>query len=671
MASQIARMRVENVGGLGETPVVTVRPESVRNEIWTRAERDFVQGRFDDAIFEVFKFVESSLQKHIGSSSIGKALVEEAFGGKLSISDDARDIDSARALFVGALGFYRGDRAHGEQPSVPVRDQRKCASVLALASSLLDLLDADRNVMPTVIADSVVNGMANLVCANLTPTTQCLCDDAAIEVSNMSGTSVVFSTSGLAMGSHRVTLVDGERTGPEYEFQITAPASTTPGGNNWYRVVAGDLEVFADEAGCQPTGDRAVLLEAYEGGRISPRCYPTQVGYNPGQYVTWAWNATPVVNKPGWVRLPSSDQLVCAWQASAYFAGEVTGVAAKATIVQIQLSIGSRLLLRPGSTVLVTVQATYFDGAVRWTEILSPDACVFSSADDRLVHLDKSGTLRAKGFGSVEISAVVGSKHATSVVEVSSLQAGATQVLVAGLGPVPGIAHSAAGILFTTRGPEVLSLSPKRLATIGRVDLPALSPMGLDSLCTDSQGNIYVRLPAAGRFVAVLLAPHYATLQMVELPEGYSPMGLAGLDVGVLITAAGKIWTYAPGDAAAREVATLFAYDRMATLTSIAVAGQRVYVLDNGGRLHEVDLADGTHKMRQLGLGNNYSALATVNGALYATRFYEGTVVRIEPDGETVVADRLGVPSGMCLDGEGNLLVSDLDGGRIIRVLMS
>jgi hypothetical protein len=66
-------------------------------------------GKFDDAIFAAFRYIEGEIQERIGSKSIGQTLLDEAFDGtppKINISDDARDREGIKEIFSGALRRY-------------------------------------------------------------------------------------------------------------------------------------------------------------------------------------------------------------------------------------------------------------------------------------------------------------------------------------------------------------------------------------------------------------------------------------------------------------------------------------------------------------------------------------------------------------------------------------
>jgi hypothetical protein len=136
------------------SPVGKSHP-ALRPEIEALAAGALLDGRWDDAIFAAFRFVEAQLQQRVASSLIGRALVAHAFdptAPRVRISPNPDDVQPVADLFRGALGFLKGDRSHKEAPAVPCPDEETCVRGLALASYLLDLLDLDQNVAPQIRA---------------------------------------------------------------------------------------------------------------------------------------------------------------------------------------------------------------------------------------------------------------------------------------------------------------------------------------------------------------------------------------------------------------------------------------------------------------------------------------------------------------------------------------
>jgi hypothetical protein len=73
----------------------------------TQATRGIAEaGRYDDAIFAAFRYVEGEIQERIRSKSIGMPLLNKAFDGpspQIRISDDTRVQEGIKKLFEGAL----------------------------------------------------------------------------------------------------------------------------------------------------------------------------------------------------------------------------------------------------------------------------------------------------------------------------------------------------------------------------------------------------------------------------------------------------------------------------------------------------------------------------------------------------------------------------------------
>ncbi len=161
----------------GPLPVGGLRPE-----IWAAAKKDFEAGDFDKAIFAAFKQVEVAIQQQSGLTSIGRPLVEAALAGRIRIRGSQLDQDSLSAFLSGALGFFRGPRAHGGTPPVAVVSPEKCLRVLGIASVILDLLDEDEQVRPRILAIHPSDDWLEILAENLSTSTTCSIDDELIPI---------------------------------------------------------------------------------------------------------------------------------------------------------------------------------------------------------------------------------------------------------------------------------------------------------------------------------------------------------------------------------------------------------------------------------------------------------------------------------------------------------
>lgn len=124
----------------------------LRSEVWIEAKKDLEAGDFDKAIFAAFKYIETAIQMRSGLQSIGRGLIDAAFSTKIRIRGSQIDVDSLASFVGGALGFYRGPRAHGATPPVSIATPEQCRRILNIASAILDILDEDENVRPRILA---------------------------------------------------------------------------------------------------------------------------------------------------------------------------------------------------------------------------------------------------------------------------------------------------------------------------------------------------------------------------------------------------------------------------------------------------------------------------------------------------------------------------------------
>jgi uncharacterized protein (TIGR02391 family) len=645
-------------------------PENIRSEVWSAAGSDFAGGRFDDAIYEAFKLVETKIQERIGSSAIGRALVEDAFlNSKIVLSSNPIDQNSLSSMFTGAIGYFRGDRAHGAEPSLPIKQEAKCLRILGIASALLDLLDADEAVAPHIVADNSTNVVANLLVRNVGAEALCLVDGEATDVIARSLDTLAVNVAGIEPGEHTFQLVDGERVGRAYSLYVPPAPPAEPGGANWYRVVYPSLTAYATRDGDQELGCKAVVLESYEAGKASLRCFPTAKKYNVGDYVSWDWDSErSFVSEAGWVQLPDKPTRDSAWGGAAFFAGKVLGNdrAAK-RLVRVRLSTEPVAVVSPETQFPLVTEAIYDNGIASWSEVVDPGETSVVSSDTRIVHVDKAGIVRAKDFGHAEITVTYGGKHAKSAINITSAKAGDSYPLVAGFAPLGGVSRIADGVAFTNRSDRVFGVDgSSRVVTLSTVQLPTFDAIGLDNLATDAASNIYVRAHGERLQVIRLAAPKYRRRVDIILPDARTPIGMCGLDDGVLITAENELWM-CNGSTLPQILVRIDLPVHLAILTHVTKDPKNFYVLDNYGGLHTIDRETLKVDSRRLGT-ENLSAIHANESGIFVTRFHDGELLKLVDGGLELVASGLGLPHAICDAPDGGLIVSDFEGGRVLHV---
>jgi sugar lactone lactonase YvrE len=129
-----------------------------------------------------------------------------------------------------------------------------------------------------------------------------------------------------------------------------------------------------------------------------------------------------------------------------------------------------------------------------------------------------------------------------------------------------------------------------------------------------------------------------------------------------------------PGETALVEVGDVLAEGVHQVDSPVVDAAGNLYLTYSGGRGQKVPVSiyrvppGGVREIFVTELTNPTSMAIGPDGLLYATSRFDGTVSRIDPDGDVeVVARDLGVACGLAFDHQGRLVVGDR-GGRILRV---
>ncbi|HEV2714905.1 MAG TPA: TIGR02391 family protein, partial [Terriglobales bacterium] len=313
-------------------------------EVRASAEVIATAGKYDDAIFAAYRLVEAKLQEHVRSQSIGQALVAEAFDGPtpiVDISNDARDRESIRQLFSGALGHIRNDRGHKRSPSVPCPDAKTCFQYLATASLLLFYLERDRNLRPTIdgirLFGTIASPTLEIRGERLNRIRAVESAGLLLSTAQHSSSLVEICLPGGFQGTLSLTVSFGE------PLEIPCDTRALAGRpENVYEVVAADVPLFSDAA-CQVRRENVVgiLLRVTEaGGRVFERISPTERGlYRAGQYVTHGpFDEAGIAES--WYLDPTSGGCRSAWQGALIARPHVIGTSGHRSYVSIHVLPG-------------------------------------------------------------------------------------------------------------------------------------------------------------------------------------------------------------------------------------------------------------------------------------------------------------------------------------------
>ncbi|KJC55147.1 hypothetical protein UB31_01315 [Bradyrhizobium sp. LTSP849] len=276
----------------------------IDKEIWDASAAIAEAGKFDDAIFAAFRLLEAEIQQRIDSSSIGQALLDEAFDGsspKIDISPNARDRVAMKQLFTGALGNIRNDRGHKKAPLIPCRTNRECLLYLQFATLLLELLKKDRNTFPSITRLRVFgtpdSPLLELRGRNFDKASEVLNETTNFNVRRWQNDLLEISLPPGFCGE--LFVKSGENTSNVVHCDTRL---LTTERENSYRIIATDLTLFEDETGTTKREDVVgMLLLANESGTEFHRIQPTLKGrYQDGDFVTHGPFSAPIIGQ-NWV----------------------------------------------------------------------------------------------------------------------------------------------------------------------------------------------------------------------------------------------------------------------------------------------------------------------------------------------------------------------------------
>lgn len=670
---------IECDDGVMSQPTTTVegssdRPRAeLRREIWDSIARQWIQGDIEGAIFDAFKLVESTLQRRLGTTLIGDALVTRAFGKggppSVDLSTDQLDLQRLTQLFEGSLGLFKGSRSHGAAPAIPADDDPAFAlRLLAWASALLDLLDHDYNRAPAIIGRPQPQDNLLTVWVERTgPWTRVLIDGEEARVVSTQPRSLQVALDGISAGIHQVVLRGESHTSRPQPFEIL-PA---PALGHWHRVIANDLPIFSDPDGTKRRVERAILLESLEGGPLFQRAFPSATSARPGEYVTWDWRSSEVVAE-SWIKF--GDNIHYAWTAASFFSGAGTPPTRKPQYIA--LSIRPRTLqLRPGFVVPLRVIAQKTDGVGNQDEDVTAKMH-FKSSNESIAFIDSGGVVRAKMAGTCVIVVDGLELHTEAAVTVASLPRGTVVEQIGGLGHPRGVAIRGNDLLVVDNSDTVwASGDGQRLRPLSKVALPYLAASGLDQILVSAGGRVAVRDMSARRFLLLDGSDLSSSLSLSLPDRNVTPMAAAWWGEALLVadhTGAvcqfGDNITGIQNDTVPRHL-----WSVQATPVSAGVRGDELLLLSGGGthRLDVIGITSGKIAKELLGSTGpqSASAIAVDGERLWSCDFNTGTLHVLAKREWKVVATGLHNPNGLAVGADGSIFIAELGADSIARML--
>lgn len=648
------------------TPLLAV----LREEIAAHCATAFEDGRYDDAIFEAFRYVEEAVQRRTGlADAIGQNLLTPAFKepGKRRISVSRREGDHLRLfqMFDGAIGLIRGDRAHKARPSLPCRTAHECLRLLAHASVLLDLLDRDVAFAPAIEGYDQDVETLTLRVARSTPATVVLLDERPALVLRRTVDTITVSVTEVLPGEHEVVLIDGSRQGPATAVWL----ARKPTGANWYRVEEVDIPLFADAACSRPHDASGLRIATREGGVRGQRILPTQRRYTPGDYVSWHWDSSVTLQR-AWARETASGPAFEVFGSSSLFDGDPQTAAHAPRTIRITIE-PPKLKIRVGERAPLRLLAWKTDGTATWNEPLST---VDVQGTDITIAAVGNGAIIAKGPGRCVLHVEHDGLYAESTVEVAAHPRNAIVEWVSGLPPVTALAWTGTGLLMATREAELWRVNPTDGRFVAAAGLPLHPPIygGCDAIAASSKGDLAVLLFGHPDVHVLTNQSGYSASYTLTKPELDGTITALAWNQDDLIVAmgSGSLYRFAAdadpvhlGDCP-DTISRLCPEKSGSGLLAVAGTGSSSLWRIDLNRIQEPEVLLRESPLFPMG------AVASTTRGIFVADFYGGRVLRLVDDALVQVADGLRTPNALAEGSDGALYVAEFaENCSVYRIL--
>ncbi|XUL92040.1 TIGR02391 family protein [Streptomyces galilaeus] len=649
----------------------------LREEIVALCAESVSQKRYDDAIFDAFRHVEAEVQRRTGLNDvIGNSLLQQAFmeegPRQIKVSHRQGDQQSLYEMFKAAIGLHRGDRAHKDKPNLICRTLHECVRVLAHACVLLDLLDRDMALAPTVLGYTQrEDDTLTLRVDRATPTTRVLIDERTCQVLRRDLGTITVSTVGIPTDEHNVVLIDGSLQSPGKPIWLIRAA----GQQNWYRVEEVNIPLYANEDCTEPIEATGIRLMTRDAGVLGQRILPTQRSYVPGDYVSWSWDSTTTLPQ-AWASGRSNEPPFTVFNASALFDGDPRAAAHPARTMRITLE-PPLIKARVKEAHPVRALAWKTDGTAIWTETIDNPRII--SDDSKIVSFERQKGMRVNAPGRCTLRLELEGQYAEAEVEAGAHSRGTVADWVTVLPPVSDIVWAEkTGLLIAAREATIWHVDPstrKFQPAAGVLPEPPFYG-GADTLALAENGDLAVHLYGEPDLLILTgssdLSASYV-LTKPELENTITAFAWQGADLIVAMHSQ-TVWRCTPSGERTLlgrtpdPIKRLVPDSATGTLLAITVhqVRQQVWRLDP-------DHPDAPEELLSEPLQNNTLAALTAmrNGDVYVTDFYGGRLLRLDSDGSlSTVVTGLQNPSAVCADSDGTVYVADFADQAAIRRIM-
>ncbi|WP_152626534.1 TIGR02391 family protein [Streptacidiphilus carbonis] len=632
------------------------------------------QNRYDDAIFEAFRHVETTVQRRTGlNDTIGGLLLQQAFRDepyRIRVSERKMDQQRLHDMFSAAIGLHRGDRAHKNKPNLVCRTLPECVRILAHACVLLDLLDRDMAVTPAIRGYAQHDDdTLTLRVVRATPTTRVLIDEQPCRVLRRTAETITVSTAGIPTDEHDVVLIDGSLQSPSKPIWLVRGA----GKENWYRVEEVDIPLFSDPECSLPLDATGIRLATRESGVRGQRLVATRNSYTPGDYVTWRWDTSIHLPK-AWARGRSNEPPFVAFNSSTLFNGDPKAAAHPARTMKVSLE-PPLIKARVGEAPPIRALVWKTDGTATWTEAI--DNPTIRTDDAKTVSYERQGP-RVLAPGRCTLRLEHDSQYAEAVVEAVAHPRGTVTDWVTALPPVSDLVFTKnKGVLLATREATVWHIDAKtgKLGPAAGAQLQPPMYGGVDRLAPAPNGDVALQLYGEPDLLVLTGNSDLSCSYTVTKPEPENTItAFAWLGTDLIIAMHSRtLWRYTPDGQhtllgqSPNPIKRLTPEPNTGKLLALTGHGQEQQIcrLDPRSTDTPEDLLTEPQRSNTLG-----SLAATPDGEVYVTDFYGGRLLRLDSGVLTTVASGLKNPDAVCIDDIGTVYVADFADHASVRRLL-
>jgi uncharacterized protein (TIGR02391 family) len=651
---------------------------SFKEEVWRVINPKLIEAvksivsieKYDEAIFTAFRIIEASIQDQVGSTKIGRELLNYAFDEddpKIEIYDRAGDNSCIKKLFEGSL-VIRNERGHKKTPVHPCDSFEECIRYLSFASILLELLAKCKNTLPKIksvrIFGTSEQPRAELKGLNFSSMTTVKTEDSALRVvrsdtglievilpSKFTGYIQVYAAS---IGSNQIycdcSLVDSN-------------------AENMYELISTEIVLYR-ELSCQNAYEGVVggLIRATESGQSSLRIIPIPPNsYSAGVYITHGPYENSSIGK-AWYKDPDTNDIKSAWGSSLLARPEILGSVNEWNLSGIEL-LPNRVMCEKGERRSLTVIGWEVDGPVR-RKIDYTKRVEWTSQNEEIAFV-KQGILFSKSLGKTSIDCTVGNFHSTINVNVAYFSKGEKIKYFEGLPKLQKIRFDHDNNLYIcNQSDSVFRLD--KLGVIEKVvtiNNPNEQPYGIDCIAVGSNRELYVNYTGKeGILKFEWDGKKYG--QSIEM--GASVCGpkkgiIIGNDGAVYVAVMGrpnkgKILCILP-DGTESSFDTLdmpihIAFDQNGNICIPSNKDRAIHIYKTNGEVVKKVPYDSSDSVSDI--------IVDSKGVIYLTMFYSGTLIAVSnKEGSfctETIANGFNTPCGIAMDSSEKIYISNFSG---------